>query len=157
MTLSNASPRPAKGYAVVLAILTLAFFGRVAGQFSVAFLGAGFLPPMEAWDSGLLRYSALLVAQIVILIVQVVIIRHLWIGSGRFAGPRPRVGISLKWFGLVYFLVMFTRYVVTAWLPVELPWSPATIPIYFHWVLALHIYTLSRYYRGLPLFGGDAG
>ncbi|MFQ5527559.1 MAG: hypothetical protein ACE5GX_15015 [Thermoanaerobaculia bacterium] len=147
----------ARRYAVVLALLTLAFFGRVAGQFSVAFLGAEFLPPMEAWDSGLLRYAALLVAQIVILVIHVAIVRHVWTGSGRFAGRKPRAGGFLKWFSLVYFLVMLVRYVVTVWLPVELPWSPATIPIYFHWVLALHLYLLSRYYRRLPLARGRAG
>ncbi len=144
---------PARAYAIVLAILTLAFFGRVAGQFSVAFLGVEWLPPMEAWDSGLLQYAALLVAQIAILTFQAATVRHLWTGYGRFAGRRRRVGAGLKWFSVVYFLVMLARYVVTVWAPVELPWSPATIPIYFHWVLALWVYVLSRYYRGLPLTG----
>lgn len=145
--------RPARDYAIVLSILTIAFLGRVAGEFSVAFLGVEFLPPLEAWDSGLLKYSALLAAQIVILGVQITIVRHLWRGAGRFAGARPRLGIGLKRFSIVYFAVMFVRYVVTVWLPVDLPWSPATIPIYFHWVLALHVYVLSRYYRALPLLG----
>lgn len=142
---------PAKGYAVALAILTVAFLGRVAGQLGVALFGEEFLPPMEEWDSGLLEYPALVVAQAAILAVHVAIVRHVWTGSGRFSGAKPRAGALLKLFSLFYFLVMLVRWLVTVWIPVELPWSPATIPIYFHWVLALHLFLLSRYYRDLPL------
>lgn len=82
---------------------------------------------------------------------QIAVVRQLWTGTGRLSRGRPKLGIGLKWFSLVYFLVMLVRLVVTLWAPWDLPWSPATIPIYFHWVLALWVYLLSRYYRGLPL------
>ncbi|MGH7804329.1 MAG: hypothetical protein ACREQJ_08265, partial [Candidatus Binatia bacterium] len=43
-------------YSITLALLASAFFARVLGQVLVAFFSLGFLPPMEAWYSGLLPY-----------------------------------------------------------------------------------------------------
>ena len=151
MATSIQEHRPARAYALTLGALALAFLGRVLGQFSVAYLGADFLPPMEAWESGVLEYPALLTAQVLILALQAAITISLWTGRGRMAARRKAVGVGFAWLAAVYFFVMFSRWVVTVWLPIDLPWSRATIPIYFHWVLAFSLYLLSRYHRGLPL------
>jgi hypothetical protein len=45
------------------------FVLRVMGQALVAFLDVEFLPPMEAWYSGLMPYEVLLPSQIVIVAV----------------------------------------------------------------------------------------
>ncbi len=45
------------------------FVLRVVGQALVAFLDVEFLPPMEAWYSGLMPYEVLLPSQIVIVAV----------------------------------------------------------------------------------------
>ena len=108
---------------------------------------------MERWQSGLLPYPVLLAAQALILVFQFALLRQMWAGGDFLVRRRPTLGVVLKWFSAIYFVVMFVRYVITVWLPVETPWSPVTIPIYFHWVLALYVYVLSRYHRGLPVFG----
>ena len=124
-------------YAIALAILAAAFLARVVGQVLVAFFDVEFLPPMEAWYSGLLPYPVLLPTQIVILALQFEISRELWIGEGPLTRRNARFGEGLKWFSLVYFLVMVARCV----------WFGPSIPVFFHWVLAGYLYVLSRYHR----------
>lgn len=140
-----------KTYAIALGILALAFLGRVVGQVLVLLYSPPFLPPMQDWYSGLLPYRFLLPIQVVILLFQFEVSRQLWIGSGVLTRRRPRIGTSLKWFALIYFLVMVARYVVSMIVFPEQRWLGGTIPIFFHWVLALYLYLLSRYYRGLPV------
>ena len=53
-----------RAYAVLLGVLTLVFAARDFVQLLVAVFGIGFLPPMDAWYSGLLPYPALLPIQI---------------------------------------------------------------------------------------------
>lgn len=138
-------------YAVLLGLLALAFLGRVTGQVVVALYAPAFLPPMEEWYSGLIPYPILLPIQIVILIVQAVMIRDFWRGSGRFVVPRRRLGVGVCRFSYVYFVVMALRYVITMALFPERRWLTGTIPIFFHWVLAAYLYTFGRYHvRAAP-------
>jgi hypothetical protein len=130
--------RPASRSAVVLGALTALFGCRVAGQALVAFLGVTWLPPMDAWFSGLLPYRLLLPLQIVILLVQIVIDRDLWRGQGFFARPRPRAGRRLQRLAYAYALSMVVRYVIT---------RSHVIPIVFHWVLAAYLLTLGAAMR----------
>ena len=59
---------------------------------------------------------------------------------------RPRVGRALRWFSAVYFAAMVLRYVLTmAWYPERRWLGMGTIPIVFHWVLAVYLYALGRY------------
>ena len=140
-----------KIYALVLGILAMAFLGRVAGQVLVVTYSPPYLPPMDEWYSGLLPYWLLLPIQLGILLFQFEVSRQLWTGSGTLTRRRPTIGTGLKWFALVYFLTMFTRYVVSMIVFPERRWFGGSIPIFFHWVLALYVYLLSRYYRGLPI------
>ena len=124
--------------AVVLYVLTALFGIRIAAQALVAFFEVAWLPPMDAWFSGLLRYPVLLPLQIAILLVQLVIDRDTLRGRGFFARPRPRAGRGLQGFACVYALSMVVRYAVTLSHP---------IPIVFHWVLAAYLFTLGRLMR----------
>ena len=142
-----------RGYALLLVVLSLAFAARVLGQLLVALFGVGFLPPMEAWYSGLIPYPALLLIQLLILAIQLEICRELWVGTSAVSVARPRLGRVLAWVSLVYFLTMVARYVIST---VVLPGAGRfgnTIPIVFHWVLAAYLWILSRHLRGLPFFG----
>lgn len=130
--------RPASRSAVVLCALTALFGCRVAGQALVAFLGVTWLPPMDAWFSGLLPYRLLLPLQIVVLLVQIVIDRDMWRGQGFFARPRPRAGRRLQWLAYAYALSMVVRYVIT---------RSHVIPIVFHWILAAYLLTLGAAMR----------
>jgi hypothetical protein len=126
---------PASPTAVLLVALTAVFAARVVGQALVAFLGVGWLPPMEAWYSELLPYAVLLPIQLLLLAVQVVIDRDVWRGRGFSAAARPRAGTTLQWLAGTYALAMLTRLVLT---------GTHLIPIVFHWVLAAYLLTLGR-------------
>ena len=126
---------PARPASLVLAALTVLFGARVLGQVLVAFVGVGWLPPMEAWYSGLLPYPILLPTQVCILAVQTAIDLDVWRGRGFFARLRPRAGRRLRWLAGIFALAMLIRLVVTGSHP---------IPVTFHWVLAAYIFTLGQ-------------
>ncbi len=138
-------------YALALGILAFAFLLRVLGQVLVALFNPSFLPPMVEWYSGVLPYRMLLPTQILILVFQFEVSRQLRVGSGPLTRKRPSLGTGLKWFSLFYFLAMLARYVITMAVFPERRWFGGSIPIFFHWVLSVYVYLISRYYRGLPL------
>jgi hypothetical protein len=119
----------------LLAGLALAFLARVVGQAVVAFFGVPWLPPMEQWYSGLIPYPVLLPIQVLILALQGKISVDLWRGGGWFARARPRGGAWLKRLAWLYLAVMIARFLLT---------SAGRIPIFFHWVLAVYLWTLGR-------------
>ena len=123
------------------------FGARVLGQALVAFFGVKWLPGMDAWFSGVVRYPVLLTIQIVILLAQAVIDRQVWRGHGFFASQRPRGGRRLQWLACAYALSMIVRYAVT---------SSHLIPIDFHWVLAAYLFTLGRIMQRASSSGGVA-
>jgi hypothetical protein len=128
---------PASLTAAVLTLLTALFAARVLGQALVAFVGVTWLPPMEAWYSGLLPYPVLLPVQVLILAVQLVIDRDVWRGRGFFARSRPRAGRALRWLAAAYALAMVVRYALT---------RAHLVPIVFHLVLAAYLFVLGRAY-----------
>ncbi len=115
--------------------------GRVLGQGLVAFFHVDFLPPMDAWYSGLIPYPMLLSIQIAILAVQARVSRDLWRSSGYFAVRRPRAGGWLCRFSYLYFAVILARFFLT---------STHRIPIFFHWVLAAYVFLLGRVFARPP-------
>ena len=121
-----------RAYAFLLGVLSLAFAARVLGQLLVAVFGVGFLPPMEAWYSGLIPYPVLLFTQLVILAAQLEISRELWVGAGTVSLPRPVLGRAIAWVSLVYFLTMVARYLITSVMLPEAGRFGDTIPIVFH-------------------------
>ena len=129
-----------RGPAIVLTVLTALFLGRVAGQALVAFADVPWLPPMEAWYSGLLPYPVLVVAQLAILSAQVTIDWRMWRGGGWLAAPRPRLGRALRVFAWIYALAMVLRWVLT---------RTHAIPIAFHGVLAAYLFTLGRVFSAV--------
>ena len=142
-----------RAYACLLGVLSAVFAARVLGQLLVAVFAVDFLPPMDAWYSGLIPYPMLLATQLVIAGLQLEISRELWVGRGAVSVPRPVLGQALAWASLVYFLTMVARYLVTHVLLPEAGRLGDTIPIVFHWVLAAYLWILSRHLRGRPFFG----
>lgn len=138
-------PRP---LALLLCALAFLFFLRVLGQFLVAFFDASFLPPMEAWMSGLLPYPYLLASQVIILALQAKICADFIRGRGYFVGDRRRGAAQVQWFAVLYAASMAVRYVLTMILHPERRWLGGTIPIWFHFVLAGFLLTFSRYHTG---------
>ncbi len=139
MTRAAAGP-----YALILWGLAALFLLRVLGQALVAMAGVTWLPPMAAWQSGLLPYPVLLASQIAILALLAWIALDVTRGHGRFARRRPPVGRALRWISYAYAGAMAGRYVLTVALRPERRWLGGTIPIVFHWVLAAYLFTLGR-------------
>jgi hypothetical protein len=127
--------------------LLAAFFLRVAGQLLVVAAHPAWLPPMEQWYSGLIRYPLLLPIQVVLLGLMGAIARDVSAGQGRFAGERRRLGVFLTRASMVYAGAMVARYVVRMVLLPDQRWLGGTIPIVFHLVLASFMYLWARELR----------
>ena len=130
---------PADRRAIVLAMLGGLFLLRVVGQVLVTYTGAGWLPDVEQWQSGLLPYPVLLASQAGILVALAIIVRDAWRGRGRSVVPRPRLGCLARWLGVAYAGSMVARYAITMTLHPEWRWTGHTNPIIFHGVLATFV------------------
>ncbi len=114
------------------------FVLRVLGQALVAFLDAPFLPPMEAWYSGLMPYEYLLPSQIVIIAVMAKICLDFTRGNGFFFSPNRFFAGAWLLFGWVYLAAMLARAIFL--------WDHP-IPIVFHWVLAAFVISVGLSHR----------
>ena len=112
----------------LLVILLALFIARVVGQIVVVLAHPGWLPPMEAWYSGLMPYRFLLPAQIAIIALMVTMIRQVAAG----APPHRSLAIGIFVFATIYAMAMIVRFFVR---------RRPLIPILFHWVLAAFLFT----------------
>ena len=129
----------------VLWLLLGAFVLRVVGQALVVFAGVEWLPPMEAWMSGLMPYPQLLASQLIIIALYARIALDVTRGRGWFARPSRRFGTGVLVFGWVYFIVMAARGIVG--LHPRAAWLRDPIPIFFHLVLASFLIVFGRWHR----------
>ena len=121
------------GYPVALAGLLLLFFFRVVAQFGQWIHPVDFLPPFDDWQSGVLPYPMLLTGQILVMAVLLrIVVSH---SMGR-AMARRWLGIALLAGGGVYFAVMCFRLLASMTFAAADSWLGATIPAFFHVVLA---------------------
>ena len=119
---------------LLLALFTL----RVLGQALVAFFDVQFLPPMEAWYSGVVPYEYLLPSQLLIIAVMAKICLDFTRERGFFYRPRRHFAREWLWFGSVYLGAMVARAIFL--------WDHP-IPIFFHWVLAAFVITVGLSHR----------
>lgn len=117
-------------------LCTLLFLGRVTGQFEVLLLEPEWLPPMQAWYSGLLPYSLLLPVQILLLMLMSAISYDHWKGSGALRPARAASRIALRSFAAIYAGAMLIRLIVALSMPPHELLASGIIPVAFHWVLA---------------------
>jgi hypothetical protein len=110
----------------------------VLGQVLVAFFDVRFLPPMEAWYSGLMPYEYLLPSQIILIALMTKICLDFTRRRGFFYEPKRSLGTELLWFGYLYLASMIARAVFL--------WDHP-IPIVFHWVLAAFVITIGLSHR----------
>ena len=139
-------PQVSRAYAVALWLLLALFVCRVVGQGLVAFFDVGFLPPMAAWQSGLMDYSWLLASQLVIVLIFGKICLDFSRGYGIAVVPRRWLGQGLLAVGGLYLLAMLTRYTVRMVLYSEERWTGGSIPTFFHWVLAAFLLVFGTYH-----------
>lgn len=103
---------------------------RVVGQVLVAFFEVGFLPPMQAWYSGLMPYRYLLPSQILLMALMGKICVDFTRRRGFFYEPKRPLGTPVLVLGYLYLAAMIARAVLL--------WD-RPIPIVFHWVLATYV------------------
>lgn len=125
--------------AVILWILMALFCLRVLGQILVELLGVRFLPPSEEWFSGMIPYPQLLASQLLIIALQAKIGLDFTRRDGWSYRPRRLVGRLLVPLAAIYLTVMMIRYVVRMTLYPHERWTGGSIPIFFHWVLAVFL------------------
>lgn len=119
------------------------FFGRVVGQIQVLLLEPEWLPPMQAWYSGVLPYPILLPAQIVLLMVMSLVTYDHVRGRGFFWPSRRAVRLGLRALAILYAAAMALRLVVMISLPPHSLLEAGIIPVTFHWVLAGFLWLVS--------------
>jgi hypothetical protein len=114
-------------------LLFALFVLRVLGQALVVFLDVQFLPPMQAWYSGLMPYEYLLPSQLLIIAVMAKICADFSRERGYFYEPKKFFARPWLWFGYLYLAAMIARAVLL--------WD-RPIPIVFHWLLAAFVITV---------------
>lgn len=138
---------PYQRYSPILWFLLIMFCLRVIGQILVAFFDVSFLPPMEEWYSGLIPYPYLLMIQILIIILLIKICLDFTYGKGMFVKPNRVFGRQVFYFGYLYLIAMFLRYMIRMSVYPEERWFGGAIPIIFHWVLASFVILFGYYHR----------
>ena len=124
---------PARRHALVLAVLAIAFAGRVVVQLAQRVHPVGWLPSFEQWQSGALPYGVLLGGQLAILAAQCAIV----LGVIRDRGPLGRGGRrAIAGFAWAYLAVMVVRMVVGFTEVAQGSWFDAPLPTAFHLLLA---------------------
>lgn len=138
---------PPRRLAPLLWALLGVFVVRVVGQALVAFFGVSFLPPMQAWYSGLVPYAVLLPAQAFIMAVMVKICIDFTREAGLFVRPHRFFAVHWLAFGYIYLAVMVLRYPIQMAMHPEWRWFGGTIPIFVHWALAGFVILVGLHHR----------
>jgi hypothetical protein len=141
--MNSAFPR-ARSASLLMWFCIALFAARVIGQLETVLVAPAWLPDMDAWYSGLLAYSLLLPAQILILMIMAVTAWNRRIRNGSFARRRPLAAGALRIFAAVYLVVMTVRLAVNINSNGVDFWREGAIPVAFHWVLALFLLVAGR-------------
>jgi len=131
-----------------MALLTGLFGLRVAGQAVQFWMPQSFLPTFDLFQGSNLRYSTLLLIQL--LILGLMLRTCLRVGGG-ISVPDRRLGRGLAWFGGIYMAGSVARIAVGIAMPSAPAWFSAWIPAFFHLVLAGFVLTAAHYHLGHPL------
>ena len=134
---------PAETTGVFLALFTVLFAVRVAGQLVVRYAAPRWLPPMDRWN--LMPYRLLLPIQLVLLAVMSWISLSLLTDEGFLAEPHRGLGLFAVGFSFLYAGSVVVRYAVRMRRRPGERWFGGAIPIVFHVVLAAFVFTCGTY------------
>jgi hypothetical protein len=84
------------------------------------------LPPMQAWYSGLMPYPYLFPSQVILVVLMTWICVDFTRRRGPFYAPRRLFAVWWFWLAWIYLAGMIARFL----------WFGLSIPVVFHWVLA---------------------
>ena len=133
---------------VALVWVTLGlFFLRVVGQVEVWLLAPDWLPPMDAWYSGLLPYPLLLPAQVLLLMGMSVLAWVRATRAPRVTAASARRDVALRVLAMLYFAAMAVRLAYIVATHGAGFYLHGAIPVAFHWVLALFLLAVTRPHR----------
>jgi hypothetical protein len=132
-----------RDYARLLWLLLALFVVRVVAQPLALLTSAPFLPPFEAWHSGVLPYPVLVAAQLLIIAW---LARTAWRFSKAAVTPSYGVGLTMLTLGAVYFGVMLTRLVLGLTILSSSRWFSSILPTVFHLVLASYLLVYGRFH-----------
>ncbi len=124
--------------------LSLAFMARVVSQAIQKWAPVSFLPPFDDFQGSGLPYSALLSAQIAILVLLIVVVARMHRGKGLM---NPRLIVPVLVAGGVYFAVMAVRLLLGLSVLSHSGWFSTWIPTVFHLVLASLTMLIGAYQR----------
>ena len=130
-------------HVLVMALLTGLFGLRVAGQAVQFWMPQSFLPTFDLFQGSNLRYSTLLLIQL--LILGLMLRTCLRVGGG-ISVPDRRLGRGLAWFGGIYMAGSVARIAVGIAVPSAPAWFSTWIPAFFHLVLAGFVLTAAHYH-----------
>lgn len=153
----NVASQPSwnRAHALALTALLILFFGRVAAQLVQRLWPTPLLPDFAAWQSGLLPYGVLLVAQLLILALVLHQIARIWSGRAR---PRRPLGSVLLALGGLYMAGAAFRLAAGVAKLIDLPFFQAMLPSVFHMVLAGVVLVLGDFhFRGAGVRRGGPG
>lgn len=139
-------PSKPQTYAALLWALLGLFCLRVIAQIIAQFFEVSLLPAAEEWQSGLIPYPWLLFSQLLIILVLGKVCLDFTAGGGFFATPRRAMASALLTIGSVYLAIMVVRYVLRMTLYPHERWTGGSIPIFFHWVLAIFILLVGAFH-----------
>jgi uncharacterized protein len=125
-----------------LALFLILFCFRVLAQFLQSIIHIPLLPPFDAWHSSTIPYAWLLGSQIIIIVVSLAVITQVWRDSYACSSRR---GKFIIWSGSIYFTLMCLRFVLSITVLGSHPWFGATLPAFFHMVLAGFLVSLGIY------------
>lgn len=123
----------ARGYACALWLLLALFALRVVAQLAQIGEPLPWLPPFDAWHGGVLPYPALAIAQLAILAAQLHIARTASTGHLRASRRAARIWLGVS---ALYFAAMAIRLGLGLTVLTSHRWFGATLPAFFHLVLA---------------------
>lgn len=143
MTMHDPGP-----FAVALWIFTALLAVRVAGQLVVVWRAPAWLPPMDQWQSGLVRYPVLVFWQVIVLALMAWTAADFSRRSGFWMSPPAGMATAAIAIGYVYFAGMVVRYTVRMRRRPDQRWFGGTIPIIFHSVVAAFLWTFGTFHAG---------
>ncbi len=130
-------------YVLILLILSNLLASRVLAQLMEFVYPVSFLPSYAAWHSGASPYGVLLLAQGVILAV---CLRVVWsVFQGTVVASRQKGNILLA-LGLIYLVSMCIRLMIGLMIASDHFWFGATLPTFFHIVLASFLIVYGRFH-----------
>jgi len=130
-------------HVLVMALLAGLFSLRVAGQALQFWMPQGFLPSFDSFQGSNLRYSTLLLIQLLILGLM---LRTCWRISRGITVPDQRLGRGLAWAGGIYMAGSIIRIAVGLLVPSAPGWFSTWIPAFFHLVLAGFMLTAAHFH-----------